>query len=30
VDELLPVLRDIADRHIAGTRYHIHAGEPEV
>jgi predicted glycogen debranching enzyme len=39
VDELLPVLRDIADRHIAGTRYHIHvdpndgllyAGEPGV
>jgi predicted glycogen debranching enzyme len=25
VDELLPVLRDIADKHIAGTRYHIHA-----
>jgi predicted glycogen debranching enzyme len=39
LDELLPVLRDIADRHIAGTRYHIHvdpndgllyAGEPGV
>jgi predicted glycogen debranching enzyme len=39
VDELLPVLRDIADRHIAGARYHIHvdsndgllyAGEPGV
>jgi predicted glycogen debranching enzyme len=39
VDELLPVLRDIADRHIAGTRYGIHvdpndgllyAGEPGV
>jgi predicted glycogen debranching enzyme len=39
IDELLPVLRDIADRHIAGTRYHIHvdpndgllyAGEPGV
>ena len=25
VDDLLPVLRDIADKHIAGTRYHIHA-----
>jgi predicted glycogen debranching enzyme len=39
VDELLPVLREIAERHIAGTRYHIHvdpndgllyAGEPGV
>jgi predicted glycogen debranching enzyme len=39
IDELLPVLRDIADRHIAGTRYRIHvdpndgllyAGEPGV
>jgi predicted glycogen debranching enzyme len=39
INELLPVLRDIADRHIAGTRYHIHvdpadgllyAGEPGV
>lgn len=37
VDELLPVLRDIVDWHIRGTRYHIgvdpadgllHAGEP--
>jgi glycogen debranching enzyme len=36
VDELLPVLRDIADQHVRGTRYHIgvdpadgllHAGE---
>lgn len=39
VDELLPVLRDIADKHISGTRYRIHvdpndgllyAGEPGV
>ena len=39
VDELLPVLRDIVDWHIRGTRYHIgvdpndgllHAGEPGV
>jgi predicted glycogen debranching enzyme len=39
VDELLPVLRQIADKHIAGTRYHIrvdtrdgllYAGEPGV
>jgi predicted glycogen debranching enzyme len=39
IDELLPVLADIADRHIVGTRYHIHvdpndgllyAGEPGV
>ncbi|MBK9710320.1 MAG: glycogen debranching enzyme family protein [Kouleothrix sp.] len=39
VDELLPVLREIAERHIAGTRYRIHvdpsdgllyAGEPGV
>jgi predicted glycogen debranching enzyme len=39
IDELLPVLRDIADHHIAGTRYRIHvdpndgllyAGEPGV
>ena len=25
VDELLPTVRAIAERHIAGTRYHIHA-----
>lgn len=39
VDDLLPVLRDIVDRHVQGTRYHIgvdpadgllHAGEPGV
>ncbi len=39
VSDLLPTLRDIADKHIAGTRYHIHvdpadgllyAGEPGV
>jgi predicted glycogen debranching enzyme len=39
VDELLPVLVEIAEKHIAGTRYHIHvdpadgllyAGEPGV